>query len=61
MELFSKVNAFFKRKQVVLPPAPLFSDEEFLEFIAAQTRNRLREEQTPKTTEAPSAPLNKAA
>lgn len=60
MELLTKLHALFKRKPEVVPPAPLYSDEEFLEFIAAQARNRTREEQAGKNN-SPASPLEKAA
>lgn len=62
MELFNKIRALFKREEIVVPPPPVFSDEEFLEFIAAQARNRTRTEQA-TTTKAPdpAAPLGRVA
>ena len=60
MELLTKLRALFKRKSEVVPPAPLYSDEEFLEFIAAQARNRTREEQAGKSN-PPTSPLGNAA
>lgn len=60
MELLNKMRALFKRKPEVVPPAPLYSDEEFLEFIAAQARKRTRDEQAGKGT-PPASPLGNAA
>lgn len=60
MELLNKMRALFKRKPEVVPPAPLYSDEEFLEFIAAQARKRTRDEQVGKGT-PPASPLGNAA
>lgn len=62
MELFTKLLALLKPKAVVIPSTPLYSDEEFLEFVAAQARNRSRSEQLTNTGLAPTAALlNKAA
>jgi hypothetical protein len=62
MKLVDKIRAIFAPKPVVEPPAPLYSDEEFLEFIAAQARNRTREEQAAQAKLAnPGAPLGHAA
>ncbi|MFD1874230.1 hypothetical protein [Hymenobacter bucti] len=62
MELLSKLRDLFKPKPVVVPPPPLYSDEEFLDFIAAQARNRTRAEQAAQTRSAsPNAPLDRAA
>jgi len=61
MELLTKLRALFAPKPVVVPPAPLYSDEEFLEFIAAQARNRSREEQAGKANPPAPAPLGNAA
>jgi hypothetical protein len=60
MELLKKLRALVARKPVPTPPAPLYADEEFLEFIAAQARNRTREEQAGKN-KSPAAPLGNAA
>jgi hypothetical protein len=60
MELLTKLRALFQRQPVVVPPAPLYSDEEFLEFIAAQARKRTRDEQAGKSS-PPAAPLGNAA
>ena len=40
MELVKKLASLFSRKAVAPPPAPLYSDEEFLEFIATLARKR---------------------
>jgi hypothetical protein len=62
MKLLDKIRAIFTPKPVVVPPAPLYSDEEFLEFIAAQARKRTREEQAAQSKPAsPGAPLGNAA
>lgn len=62
MKLLMKILALYKPKPVVVPPAPLYPDEEFLEFIAAQARNRTREEQAGKNNSpAPGSPLVNAA
>jgi hypothetical protein len=62
MELLTKLQSLFKPKPVVVPPTPLYSDEEFLEFIAAQARNRTQEEQAGKGKPLPPAsPLGNAA
>lgn len=62
MKLFDKMRAMFTPKPVAVPPAPLYSDEEFLEFIAAQARKRTREEQAAQNKPAsPAAPLGNAA
>jgi hypothetical protein len=60
MELLTKLRTLFQRKPAVVPPAPLYSDEEFLEFIAAQARKRTRDEQAGKNN-PPAAPLGNAA
>jgi hypothetical protein len=60
MELLKKLRALFEPKPIPTPPAPLYTDEEFLEFIAAQARNRTREEQAGKNN-PPSSPLGNAA
>ncbi|TVT39561.1 hypothetical protein FNT36_18125 [Hymenobacter setariae] len=62
MKLFDKMRAMFTPKPVVIPPTPLYSDEEFLEFIAAQARKRTQEEQAALSKPAnPAAPLGNAA
>lgn len=61
MELLTKLRALFAPKPMVVPPAPLYSDEEFLEFIAAQARNRSREEQASKASPPALTPLGNAA
>jgi hypothetical protein len=60
MELLIKLRALFQPKPVILPPVQLYSDEEFLEFIAAQARKRTHDEQAGKNN-PPAAPLGNAA
>jgi hypothetical protein len=60
MKLLNKLRALFERKSVPMPPAPLYTNAEFLEFIAAQARNRTREEQAGKSN-LPASPLGNAA
>jgi hypothetical protein len=62
MELLKKLSALFTRKPVIAPPTPLYADEEFLEFVAAQTRKRtLDEQQKRDTMPGDSSPLGNAA
>jgi hypothetical protein len=62
MELLSKLRDLFRSKPELVTSAPLCSDEEFLEFIAAQTRNRTLAEQAAQPKPAgPAAPLSKVA
>ncbi len=60
MELLTKLRALFQPKPVVVPPAPLYADEEFLEFIAAQARKRTHDEHAGKNS-PPAVPLENAA
>jgi len=62
MKLLDKIRARFAPKPVVVPPTPLYSDEEFLEFIAAQARKRTHEEHAAQSKLASqAAPLGNAA
>jgi hypothetical protein len=62
MELLMKIRTLFRRKPEIVPPAPLYADEEFLEFIAAQARNRTRQEPAQASkSNPPTAPLGNAA
>ena len=55
MELVKKLVSLFARKPVIAPPAPLYSDADFLEFVAAQTRKRTLDENTRRAKQAEDA------
>jgi hypothetical protein len=62
MELVKQLRDLFSNKPVVVPPAPLYSDEDFLEFVAAQARKRtLDAQKTQAKKEGDSAQLGTAA
>lgn len=56
MELLKKISALFARKPIIAPPTPLYSDEEFLEFVAAQARKRTLDEQAKRGEKADGSP-----